>query len=316
MKLLAIMDPIEAIQLKKDSSLALLLEAQQRNWEISYIQPKDLFANGSHIYALSQQISVQKIQPWALFKGETQIRALTDFDIILLRKDPPFDRHYLFATYLLEIAAQQGCYIVNNPKSVRDANEKLFCLWFEQCCPQLLVSAKINQIKDFLAQHKKIVVKPLHAMAGDSIFVLQENDININVTLEMLTQHETMLIMVQRFIPEISKGDKRILMIKGKPYPYAISRIPAPGDFRGNLAKGAKGQGTTLSERDIFLCSQIGPVLNEKGLYFVGLDVIGDYVTEINVTSPTGIREIENAFNLNVASDILDTLTHHLSPKA
>ncbi len=309
-KLLAIMDSINAIHPKKDSTLAILLEAQRRQWELFYIEPKDLFLSQNKVQALNRKIKVQKdSKDWITFLDNTHQKSdLQEFDIIFMRKDPPFDRNYLYATYLLEIAKNAGCFIVNNPQSIRDANEKLFATWFKECCPPLLVSSNKALLRDFLKEHQKIVVKQLHSMAGDSIFVLRENDPNVNVTLEVLTLQESVPIMAQRYIPEVSQGDKRILMIDGKPYPYAVSRIPASDDFRGNLAKGATGVGSQLTDRDLFLCDQVGNTLREKGLFFVGLDVIGNYLTEINVTSPTGICEIDAAFNVNVSSEILDRL--------
>lgn len=315
MKLLAIMDAIEAIHVEKDSTLALLIEAQKRQWEIFYSQPKDLFASTENVYGMCRKISVHESTNWAIFQNEAVAYPLKEFDVILMRKDPPFDRAYLYTTYLLELAQSQGCYIVNNPQAIRDANEKLYPLWFKQCCPPLLVSADAALIRLFLKEHQKIVVKPLYGMAGQSIFVLNDKELNVNVTLELLTQQETLPIMAQRFIPEISNGDKRILMINGEPYPYAIARIPCINDFRGNLAKGAKAHGSTLNEQDKFLCEQVGPTLKEKGLFLVGLDVIGNYITEINVTSPTGIREIESAFKVDICKNILDNLVENLKHK-
>ncbi len=314
-KLLAIMDPIEAIQPKKDSTLAILLEAQRRKWELFYTEPKDLFLAQSTVHALNRKVQVQKApQNWITFVDHShQKNDLRDFDIILMRKDPPFDTNYLYTTYLLEMAQNAGCFIVNNPQSIRDANEKLFATWFKECCPPLLVSSNKTLLREFLTQHQKIVVKQLHSMAGDSVFVLTENHPNVNVTLEVLTRQGTAPIMAQRYIPEVTQGDKRIIMIDGKPYPYAVSRVPASDDFRGNLAKGATGVGCQLTERDLFLCAQVGNTLREKGLFFVGLDVIGNYITEINVTSPTGICEIDAAFNVNVSSEILDRLEEKLN---
>lgn len=308
MKLLAIMDPIDAIHVKKDTTVALLMEAQRKNWEIAYCTVQDLFYTENEVQVLSRDIQVKESQAWAHFKSEKAVHKLSYFDIILMRKDPPVDKHYLYATYLLELAQSKGCYVVNNPRAIRDANEKLFTLWFPDCCPPMLVSPNIDQLRDFLRQHKKIVVKPLHAMAGESIFLLNENDLNTNVTLELLTQQETTHIMAQRFIPDIAKGDKRILMICGKPYPYSLTRLPASDDFRGNLAKGATGQPSELSPEDLSLCEKVGLTLKEKGLLFVGLDVIGNFITEINVTSPTGVREIEAANKVNICEEILNRL--------
>lgn len=315
MKLLAIMDPVESIHHKKDSTLALLLEAQKRNWELFYCQQNDLSFSENKICAFSQSIKVKDDESWVIFNTPKTQSSLRDFDVILMRKDPPFDRAYLYATYLLELAQNEGCYIVNHPGSIRDANEKLYPLWFPKICPPLLVSSNLHHLREFIKQHQKIVVKPLHGMAGQSVFILKDKDTNINVTLELLTHQETMPIMAQVYLPEIKNGDKRILMINGEPYQYALSRMPALDDFRGNLAKGAKGVGTTLTEQDRYLCTQVGPTLKAKGLFFVGLDVIGNFVTEINVTSPTGIREIEAAFNVNVCDIILDSLVKNKTAK-
>ncbi|MBS0289169.1 MAG: glutathione synthase [Proteobacteria bacterium] len=315
-KLLVIMDPVEKIILKKDSTIALLKAAQKRRWEIYYIQPKDLMIYQQKVQALCRKMTINDDpENWHTFQTPPQLISLAAFDIIFMRKDPPVDNHYLYATYLLEMAQHEGCFVVNDPRSMRDANEKLFATWFPQCCPELLVSANHELLLSFLHKQKKIVVKPLHGMAGQSVFLLTDKDPNVNVTLELLTQQETIQIMAQRYIPQISQGDKRILMIDGKPYPYALARIPAPDDFRGNLAKRAKGIGCELSPRDLYLCEQVGETLKKKGLFFVGLDVIGDYITEINVTSPTGICEIEAAFNINITEEILDRLVEYITPR-
>jgi glutathione synthase len=230
-----------------------------------------------------------------------------------MRKDPPFNMEYVYTTYLLERAQAAGALVVNDPRSLRDANEKLFTGWFPQCTPPTLVAREGRQIRAFLAEHEVIVVKPLGAMAGTLVFKLGPNDPNTSVIIEMMTKNDSRFVMAQRFVPEISAGDKRILMIDGEPVPYALARIPAPGETRGNLAAGAKGVGQPLSERDRWICAQVGPVLREKGILFAGLDVIGDCLTEINVTSPTGVRELDKLFNLNIAGQFLDVVVARLA---
>lgn len=307
------MDPITAIQFKKDTTLGLLLAAQKRQWQLYYLEMTDLYLKDNQVQGNICQIEVhQDPQQWVTFLSSPHPQALTSFDIVLMRKDPPVDLAYLYSTYLLELAQKQGALIINDPRSLRDVNEKLFTTWFPHCCPHTVVSASIRVIKDFLQEQGVIVVKPLNLMGGQGIFVLKKDDLNVNVTLELLTKNEQVPIMAQHFLPEIKNGDKRILMIDGEPYPYALARIPAAKDIRGNLAHGAKGVGCQLSERDLWLCEQVGPTLKEKGLFFVGLDVIGDYVTEINVTSPTCVREIEAAFNVDICGYILDRLSEKL----
>lgn len=309
-KLCVIMDPIQSINPKKDTTFALLLEAQKRKWEIAYLEPKNLYQTKNTIYGQVSKITLQNQQSDFVHFVDTtpQEVPLHFFDLILMRKDPPFDLAFLYATYLLELAQNEGCFIVNNPRSLRDANEKLFTLWFPECCPQTLVSSQPQLLKDFLNEYQKIVVKPLNIMGGDAVFALNQNDPNVNVILEFLTHKGTFPIMAQRFLPEINFGDKRILMIDGKPYPHTLSRIPALGDFRGNLVKGAKGELRELTTRDHWICEQVGPTLVAKGLFFVGLDVIGEYLTEVNVTSPTCVREIEAGCKKNICEEILNRL--------
>jgi glutathione synthase len=244
---------------------------------------------------------------WYSF-GQARYMPLADLDVVLMRKDPPFDMEYVFSTYLLEQAEQAGVLVVNRPASLRDANEKLFTAWFPQCCPPTLVTRRDGQIRDFLREHGDIVVKPLDGMGGTSIFRLRGGDPNISVIIETMTQYEGRYVMAQRFIPEILMGDKRILMIDGEPVPYALARIPAPGETRGNLAAGGRGEGVALSDRDRWICAQVGPQLRDRGLLFVGLDVIGDYLTEINVTSPTCLRELESIYGIDIKSGVLDAI--------
>ncbi len=313
-KLAVVMDPIGAINPKKDSTLAMLLEAQARGWELHYMEQADLFLRDGDTRARTRRLTVYKdTDRWFAF-GTENVYRLGELDVVLMRKDPPFNMEYVYTTYLLERAQAAGALVVNDPRSLRDANEKLFTAWFPQCTPPTLVAREGRQIRAFLAEHEVIVVKPLGAMAGTLVFKLGHNDPNTSVIIEMMTKNDSRFVMAQRFVPEISAGDKRILMIDGEPVPYALARIPAPGETRGNLAAGAKGVGQPLSERDRWICAEVGPVLREKGILFAGLDVIGDYLTEINVTSPTGIRELDKLFNLNIAGQFLDVVAARLDP--
>lgn len=305
-----IMDPIETIHPLKDSTFAMLLEAQRRGWSIHYMQQHHLFFKDKKLYAQTEIITVQDDPTHWFHRHASQIQALEDLDIILMRKDPPVDTHYLYTTYLLEHAEASGVQVINRPRSLRDVNEKLFTLWFPECCPPTLVSSDALLLRDFLNTHDDIICKPLDGMGGASIFRVQKNDFNLSVIFETLTQRGLKPIMAQRFIPEITEGDKRILLVNGEPIPYALARIPAPGETRGNLAAGGRGIGVELSTRDRFICQQIGPTLKEKGLLFVGIDVIGDYLTEINVTSPTCIRELDKRYDLNISAQLFDSLVN------
>lgn len=312
MKLAVVMDSIRQITVQKDSSFAMLLAAQARGWQLYYMELSDLFLRDGQACARIQQIEVtDNTNNWYRLSHET-IQPLHELDVILMRKDPPFNLQYIVATYLLEQAEKHGTLIVNKPQSLRDANEKLYTAWFPQCCPPNLVTNQASLIREFLAQHQDIILKPLDGMGGASIFRIKQNDVNISVIIETLTEHGQRFIMAQRFIPEISQGDKRILLIEGKPIPYALARIPATGETRGNLAAGGRGEGVALTERDSWICQQVGETLRKKGLIFVGLDVIGDYLTEINVTSPTCIRELDRAFNLDIASQLMDAIEQRL----
>ncbi len=315
MKLCFVMDPIGSIQTKKDTTFALMLEAQKRGIDIYYVNAQHLYLAQNQVCGLVSRLRV-KDDPknhYEFIDEKPVAMTLTTFDAVLMRKDPPFDIAYLYATYLLELAEKAGCLILNRPSSIRDANEKLFTMWFPDCCPPTIVTSQKALIKDFLAKYPKIVVKPLHSMGGQGVMVLNENDLNVNAAIELLTHQNKYPIMAQRYLPQIvDSGDKRILMIDGQPYPKAIARMPAIDDFRGNLASGAKGVAHELTERDQWLCQQVGPTLKAKGLFLVGLDVIGEYITEINVTSPTGVREIDALFQVNVAAVIVDNLVKHI----
>lgn len=311
LKLGVIMDPIGSISFAKDSTLAMLLEAQARAWELHYIEPPDLFMRGPDPHAATRPLRVYNDAARWYELGAAVVRPLADLDVVLMRQDPPFNMEYVYNTYLLEHAEARGVLVVNKPRSVRDANEKLSILWFPQCIPPTLVAREMAQLRDFLAEHGDIIVKPLDIMGGASVFRLRKNDPNINVVLETMTADGTRFTMAQRYIPQVAEGDKRILLIDGEAVPYALARMPAPGETRANLATGGTGVGVPLSERDRWICAQVGPVLQERGLLFVGLDVIGDYLTEINVTSPTCIRELDKLYGLNISARLMDAIERH-----
>ena len=308
-KLCVVMDSVDKIHYKKDSTLAMLWEAKARGWKLYYLELKDLFIRDGVSYGKASELNIfHQADHWYEFSHQ-KIIALAEFNIILMRKDPPFNEHYINATYILEHAEKAGSLVVNRPQSLRDANEKLFTTYFPQCMPSTLVAQTKKALYEFWQEHHDIVCKPLNSMGGESVFRLRQDDVNAHAMFEVLTQNQTRYIMAQRFIPEIKNGDKRILMINGEPVPYALARVPQGSDWRGNLAVGAKGVVQLLSHRDRWICEQVGPALRMRGLYFVGLDVIGDYLTEINVTSPTGIREIDAGANINVSALLLDFLS-------
>ncbi|WPE16532.1 glutathione synthase [Candidatus Thioglobus autotrophicus] len=311
-KLAVLMDDIKDIKPYKDSSFAMMLEATRRHWEIYTFDAPQLFAQDGKIWATCAKTQVfDTTTNW--YKKEAEIALLLEsFDVVLMRKDPPFDMNYIYATYFLEQAEKSGVLVVNKPQSLRDANEKLFALNFPHCLAETLVSSNPEQIKEFIKKQGISVVKPLDGMGGKDIFKLEQGDDNINKVLNYLTHQGNTPIMAQEFLPEIAQGDKRILLINGQPIDYALARMPAKGSFKGNLAAGATGVGQPLSARDRYLCEQIAPTLREKGLMFVGLDVIGDYITEINVTSPTCIRELDAQFNLNIAATLFDVIQEKL----
>ncbi len=302
------MDPIDSIHPKKDTTLRLMLEAQKRDYTIYYIELQDLFFKGDTSFALSYSIRVSDDPKhwWEL--GKPVLKPLHEFDAILMRKDPPVDMDYIYSTYLLEHAEAKGVLVVNPPDALRAANEKLYATWFPQCMPETLVTADMALIKDFILQHQTVVLKPLSGMAGKTVFKGSVGDINNSVIIETLTNYGKQYCMVQRYIPEVVDGDKRIFLIDGEAIPYALARVPQKGELRGNLAAGAKPEGRRLSEREQWICNEIGPALRDKGFLFVGIDVIGDYLTEINVTSPTCVRELEAAFDINIAGQILDCI--------
>ena len=303
-----VMDPIAKIKPWKDTTFAMLLEAQRRGWSLLYMEPGDLYIRDGRTFAITRTLSVTDNNDDWYRLADTVNHDLADLDIILMRQDPPFNAEYIYATYLLERAEQEGVMVVNRPGSVRDSNEKLFATDFPQCCAPTLVSSQSTLLRDFVQEFGDTVMKPLDGMGGSNIFRVRKDSPNISVVIEVLTQHGKTPIMAQRFVPEITEGDKRILMINGEPVPYALARIPKEGELRGNLAAGGTGQGRELSDRDRWICEQVGPTLKRKGLYFVGLDVIGDYLTEINVTSPTCVRELDAIFDINIAGQLFDAL--------
>ena len=307
------MDPIESIKIHKDSTFAMLLAAQTRQWEVYYLQQQDLSLRDGRCFAHMSRLRVQD-DPSGWYAMHEKITApLDNLDVVLMRKDPPFDMEYIYTTYLLEQAEQRGCLVVNRPASLRDANEKLFTACFPQCCPPTLVTRDASKIREFLLEQGDIILKPLGGMGGASVFRAQRDDPNLSVIIETLTLHGRQFTMAQRFIPEITSGDKRILLVDGEAVPYALARIPAAGETRGNLAAGGRGVGIPLSERDRWIAEEVGPELKNRGILFAGLDVIGDYLTEINITSPTCIRELDREFELDIAGDLMDRIERYLA---
>jgi glutathione synthase len=306
------MDPIDHIKPVKDSTFAMLLAAQKRDWQLFYMEQPDLYLLDGEACAVRRPLIV-KDDPQDWFElGQIQDLPLAGLDVILMRKDPPFDMEYVSSTYILERAELAGALVVNRPQALRDANEKAFTAWFPQCVPPTLISSDMGRLRAFLDQHQKIVVKPLDGMGGAMVFVLTRGDVNTSVILETITSQGGRLTVAQKYLPEIKDGDKRILLIDGVPVPYALARIPQSGESRGNLAAGGRGVGVALTERDRWICAQVAPLLRDKGLRFVGLDVIGDYLTEINVTSPTCIRELDQIYGLDIAGQFMDAIAAKL----
>ena len=307
-----IMDPINQIKAEKDTTLALLLAAKAAGWNLRYMELGDIYLEQSVAMGYMRQLDVFDDNNHYYALGEGSHTRLGDIDVILMRKDPPFNNRFLHSTYILEAASQQGCMVLNDPRSLRDCNEKLFATQFPQCCTPLLVSSNPQHLKKFHQQHHDVIFKPLDGMGGSGIFRCKSNDANLGVVLETLTSHGSQYIMAQKYIPAISEGDKRILVVNGEAIPYALARIPAKGETRGNLAAGGSGHPQPLSEQDKWIVSQVAPKLLELNLLFVGLDVIGDYLTEINITSPTCAREIDRAYNINIGSKLILSIEQRL----
>ena len=315
-RLAVVMDPIGLIKPAKDSTLAMLLAAQARGWELLYLELGDVWLRDGAAWGRASPLEVRNdLKDW-YSRGEARLERLGAVDVILMRKDPPFDTEYIYSTYILERAEAAGALVVNRPQGLRDMNEKVYTAWFPECCTPTLITRSMPDMAAFLAEHGKIVVKPLYGMGGRSIFVIEHGDKNANVVFETLTEYGQRFAIAQRFLPEIAtRGDARVLLIDGEPVPYALARIPSATDNRGNLAAGARGEGRALSERDRWLAGRIGPAMRERGMMFVGLDVIGDYVTEINVTSPTGIRELDKQFKLDIGALLMDAIDRRLASR-
>jgi len=306
------MDPLERINVSKDSSFAMLLAAKKRGWVIHYMLQNALYSMGAEAMARSRIIDVNDTQSnWFDVSSRQEIR-LAELDVILMRKDPPFDIEYITTTYLLELAEKAGALVINKPSSLRDINEKMSITWFPQCCTPVLVSRDPARLNEFVKTQKDVILKPLDGMGGESIFRVSPTDANLSVILETISKHGSKTVMAQQYIPEITEGDKRILLINGEAVPYALARIPAEGETRGNLAAGGTGVGVKLSKRDHWICEQVGPKLKEMGILFAGIDVIGDYLTEINITSPTCIRELDKLYGLDIAGQLLDSIEQHI----
>ena len=312
LKIGIVMDPIGSITPYKDSSLAMLLEAERRGAEIHYFEQKDVSLVSGMALGQSTLLHVRDDNvDWYSFGDRSEI-ALGELDVILMRKDPPFDMEYVYTTYILERAQEAGAMIVNAPQALRDMNEKAYTAWFPELTPTTLITRSMDEMKAFLGEHQHVVAKPLDGMGGRSIFVVRKGDKNANVVFETLTNYGSRFAMAQVYIPEIKAGDKRILLVEGKPVPCALARIPSDEDNRGNMVAGAAAVGQDMSKRDFEICEQVGPVLRDAGVLFAGIDVIGDYLTEVNVTSPTGIRELDKHFDLNIAGLMFDAIESKL----
>jgi len=308
-----LMDPIAGINIAKDSTFAMMLEAQRRGHTLLYFEPGDLWVEKGVAMASLRPVTVRDDpDDWYTLGPETAT-PLAELDLLLMRRDPPFDMDYVYLTYALELAERAGTLVINRPQALRDANEKFFITHFPQCCAPFSIARQAERLGDFADQNGACVVKPLDGMGGESIFQLNPGDPNRKVILEAITRRDSELVMVQQYIPEITEGDKRILIVDGVPVDYALARIPGADDFRGNLAKGGTGKGVPLSERDYWICEQVAPTLKAMGILFAGLDVIGDWLTEINVTSPTCIRELDAEFGLNIAAQLFDAAEQRLA---
>jgi glutathione synthase len=312
-RVVVVMDPIEAIKPAKDSTLAILLAAQARGWELFYAEQKDLYLrDGVAFGRLAPLKVIDDLKVW-FTRGDAAPGRLGDYDVILMRKDPPFDTEYIYSTYILDRAQIQGALVCNRPQGLRDMNEKVYTAWFPECCAPTLISRDMHDMSEFLREHGKAVCKPLDGMGGRSIFVLEQGDKNRNVVFETLTDYGTRYAIVQRYLPEIvTAGDCRVILVDGEPVPFALQRMPNAEDHRGNLAAGARAESRPLNDRDRWLCSVIGPKLKAAGMIFVGLDVIGDFVTEINVTSPTGIRELDRKHGVDIGGMLVSAISRTL----
>lgn len=308
-----VMDPIAGISYKKDSTLAMLWAAKDRGWELFYLEQSDIYLDNGRVHGLMSPLDVFHDSDNFYCLGVQMARPLADLDVILMRKDPPVDQEFLDATHLLGFAEREGVLVVNPTKALRECNEKLYAQCFPQCLPPSIVTTNPSVIRDFHATHGDIILKPLDGMGGTGIFRVKEDGLNLGSVIEQLTLRGQRQIMAQRFLPEISAGDTRILLIEGEPVAYGLARIPGDGEVRGNLAAGGRGVARELTDRDLWLVEQVKASIKEQSLIFVGLDVIGDYITEINVTSPTCIREIDDQKGTNIAGQLMDAIEQRLS---
>ena len=316
LRLIVVMDPIDRIKYAKDTTLAILLAAQARGWSLGYVEQRDLRLRDGVAEANWRPLRVHADPTRWHTLGESSVAPLAAFDVVLMRKDPPFDTEFIYTSYILERAELAGALVVNRARGLRDMNEKVYTAWFPQCCAPTLFTRDMDEMAAFARTHGKIVCKPLHSMGGHSIFALEPGDKNSRVVFETLTQDGTRFAVVQKYLPDIvTGGDSRVLLVDGEPVPYALARIPSADDHRGNLAAGAKGIGRPLNDRDRWLCQQIRPALRDAGMLFVGLDVIGGFVTEINVTSPTGVRELDKAFGIDIGSMLIEAIARRVSAK-
>ncbi|HEY1076649.1 MAG TPA: glutathione synthase [Fontimonas sp.] len=311
------MDPIATIKPYKDTTLALMLAAQRRGWQLHYLEMQDLWLRDGVAMGNARPLTVfDDNRHWFEFTGEAQAGQLGEFDAILMRKDPPFDLEYVAATYILERAEEQGALVANKPRSLRDCNEKMFTAWFPQCTPPTLFSRDARTLRAFHAEHGDVIYKPVDGMGGQGIFRVAADGMNLGAVLEALTDNGRTTIVAQRYLPAIKDGDKRILMVDGEAVPYCLARVPMAGETRGNLAAGGSGRPQPLSERDRWIAAQVGPRLKALGLLFVGLDVIGEHLTEINVTSPTCAREIDKAYGTDIGGELIQALERRLAARA
>ncbi len=308
MKIAFVLDPLDSIKTYKDSSYAMMREAASRGHALSSLQQEDLIMRDGKVSGYARDLALTSDAKQWYRAGERSAVGLDTFDAVMMRKDPPFDMEYIYSTYLLELAQRQGAWVINDPRAVRDHNEKLAIARFPQFTVPTLVTREEALIREFLAEFGDIIVKPLDGMGGTSVFRLHRQDFNIGVVIETVTHYGQRTVMAQKYIPEITKGDKRVLVIDGEPVPYSLARIPKQGETRGNLAAGGTGVAQPLSARDLEIARAVGPELKAAGLLLVGLDVIGDYLTEVNVTSPTCMREIADQTGFNVAGMMIDAI--------
>ncbi len=312
-KMLVIMDSPSTIKPYKDTTVAMLLEAQARDYQCMIAAADNLWLDNADALVAAHGIKVRdQNEDWYQL-GDQQQMALTDFDVVLMRKDPPFNMQYIYATYILELAEHQGVLVVNKPQALRDANEKLSALWFPDWIPATLVSGQAERLREFVHRHQRSVLKPLDGMGGSSIFMTSPGDPNLNVIIETLTEEGQQVIMAQQYLEAIKQGDLRVLLIAGKPVPYMLARLPSGSDFRGNLARGGRGEPRELGAIEHQLAEAVGPELVRRGILFAGLDIIGDRLTEVNVTSPTCVRELDRAFGINICADLFDAIEQQLT---